>query len=480
MRFRQPSVRMPPKSKDPNANVMVHEDAFLRARKIYENKIAPKPPKGELTIEDVVIPPQFHTMPEMKKTIEYWNEAGIIRYTNRQHMVMPSRLGKSESEGSLRPKLKKEVAECAKVMKAQVKQAEKRTGMFMKQLDKGEKKQEKRDKLLEQIGDLDVKMNVELRETRGFAKNRKLFFPEYMQGSKFGETSPMRKNIVLLCEVSDKIAKYSDEAKDELTKYVNNVIAQSCESFNLGIIKGETVVMWLDSVKGAGPFQPTTDTGVKGYKGPTDAIKWMGKQVSEKAATGQPAPDWDVMLKKFLVDAEEKPSMLLLAVSTMPGGEKKARMLEAAKKFREDNPPKKKGPEVLPIRVVAFDPEAEGNEEVAAFFKELGGGEESKISSFMVDTSKEDCLEMDKRLKSVAAKRKQLDKLRKKLEKMEDLSEKVTTDRKLLRSNQSLEKLLKNDFELVDVAAKSQELPRDTQGNLILPDKGSRSKEIEV
>ena len=36
------------------------------------------------------------------------------------------------------------------------------------------------------------------------------------------------------------------------------------------------------------------------------------------------------------------------------------------------------------------------------------------------------------------------------------------------------------DVELIDVAAKSQELPRDTQGNLILPDRGAKSKDIEV
>merc|ERR1711964_153869 len=138
--------------------------------------------------------------------------------------------------------------------------------------------------------------------------------------------------------------------------------------------------------------------------------------------------------------------------------------------------------ETLSIRVVCFDPETEGDEGVAAFFKKLGG-EESMHSSFMVDTSQEDCMGMDKYLKSVAAKRKQLDKLRKKLEKMEDLSEKVSTDRKLLRSQQSLERLLTNDFEVIDAAMKSPDIPRDNQGNLVLPTSTQfavTSKSLEV
>jgi len=487
---------MPPKSKDPNANVMIHEDAFLRARKIYENKIAPKAPKGELTIEDVVIPPQFHTLPELKKTIDYWNEAGIVRYTSRQTMQMPSRLVKSESAENLRPKLKKEVAEVAKAMKGQVKQAEKRTGMFMKQLDKKEKKQEKRDKLENQINDLDEKMNAELRETREYAKNRKLFSPEWMQQSKFKDYSPVKKNIVMLVEFSDKLAKYADESKDETNKFINNVIAINCDSFNIGVFKAESVVMWLDAVKGAGPFQPTTDTGVKGYKGPADAIKWLNKQVSEKTMTGQGAASWTGMLKKFLVDAEEKPTMICICVSSAPPEEKQAEILEMVEKFREDNPAPKKSAmkDVLPIRVIAFHPEAQDDEKAAEFFKKLGGsypeveGDEKwyKHSSFLVDTSQEDCLAMDKYLKSVAAKRKQLDKLRKKLEKMEDLSELVAGDRKLLRANQSLEALLKNDFELIDTAMKSPDIQRDNQGNLILPgnnpqhSEAVKSKQLEV
>ena len=146
----------------------------------------------------------------------------------------------------------------------------------------------------------------------------------------------------------------------------------------------------------------------------------------------------------------EKPTMLCLAVSSTPGTvgggsvleAKNKSVLAAVEKFREENPPPKKGAmkETLPIRVVCFHPETEGDEHVAAFFKKLGG-EESVHSSFMVDTSQEDCMQMDKYLKSVAAKRKQLDKLRKKLEEMEDLSEKVGTDRKLLRSQQSFGKI---------------------------------------
>lgn len=75
-------------------------------------------------------------------------------------------------------------------------------------------------------------------------------------------------------------------------------------------------------------------------------------------------------------------------------------------------------------------------------------------------------------LNSIKAKRKQLDKLKKKLDKMEDLSEQVVANRKLFRQQLSLEQLLRNDFDCLEVATKSTDIPRDNQGNLILDSKG--------
>lgn len=50
--------KMPPKvKKDPNAPVLCHDDVFERGRRFIDLKVAPKPPKGELTEEEFNLPP---------------------------------------------------------------------------------------------------------------------------------------------------------------------------------------------------------------------------------------------------------------------------------------------------------------------------------------------------------------------------------------------------------------------------------------
>merc|ERR1712083_305844 len=110
-------------------------------------------------------------------------------------------------------------------------------------------------------------------------------------------------------------------------------------------------------------------------------------------------------------------------------------------------PPLKNHP-VLPINVVAFDPQAVGDQAEVKFFEEFA----SDKGSFMFDTSQEDLQALDKMLKAVGVKKKQLDKLNKKLDKLEDLSERVAEDRKLLQVQIALQKLLESDFEVINWA----------------------------
>merc|ERR1712014_540725 len=96
----------------------------------------------------------------------------------------------------------------------------------------------------------------------------------------------------------------------------------------------------------------------------------------------------------------------------------------------------------LAINVVAFDPEIVGDKEEEEYFKELAGPD----GSFMIDTTQDDLLALDKMLKAVGVKKKQLDKIDKKRSKMEDLSQMQT----------ALQAMLVNDFEICDWALKNE------------------------
>merc|ERR1712217_91931 len=114
-----------------------------------------------------------------------------------------------------------------------------------------------------------------------------------------------------------------------------------------------------------------------------------------------------------------------------------------------------KGQPVLPINVVAFDPSLVGDDDEQKFFDEVAG----ENGSFMIDTSAEDLVALDKMLKAVAVKKKQLDKLNKKLDKLEDLSERVLEDRGLLQVQLALQNMLQSDLEIIDWALKNETQP---------------------
>merc|ERR1719324_2115456 len=104
--------------------------------------------------------------------------------------------------------------------------------MFLKQLEKAETKEQKRLLLVRQIEEVDKVMNEELKTGRTFAEQQQLFDKRYMVGSKLGEHAPTDK--VLICmELSDKIANWCDEVKDEVVKFLNTAIQEETDTFNL-------------------------------------------------------------------------------------------------------------------------------------------------------------------------------------------------------------------------------------------------------
>lgn len=114
-----------------------------------------------------------------------------------------------------------------------------------------------------------------------------------------------------------------------------------------------------------------------------------------------------------------------------------------------------KGEPTLPINIVSFDPNIVGDDQEKDFFEAVAGPD----GSFLIDTSAEDLVALDKMLKAVQVKKKQLDKLNKKLDKMEDLSEKVAEDRELLQMQIALNTMITNEMEICDWAMKNEEQP---------------------
>eukprot|EP00435_Cladocopium_sp_Y103_P005955 s5376_g1.t3 len=195
-----------------------------------------KQPKGELTQEEWCIPPGFHSTPELKETIKFWQKCAIVQHTERG-MKVPSRMKTLEDPSKCAKKTypRKEVQDLFKFIKTMNKQATKRTGQFLKQLEKKEGKETKRETLLKQVKDVDELMNEELlhilargtcfktvfqrvqsktwqvrqvlgtsfsadvcaflrcqelRNARKFVERQELFEKKYMIGSKLGEQAP--------------------------------------------------------------------------------------------------------------------------------------------------------------------------------------------------------------------------------------------------------------------------------------------------
>merc|ERR1719253_2465784 len=88
----------------------------------------------------------------------------------------------------------------------------------------------------------------------------------------------------------------------------------------------------------------------------------------------------------------------------------------------------------IPVNVVTYDPEVDADANATAFFKQFAGE-----GDFMVDTTKMDMDFVDKILAAVKTKKKQLEKLHKQLDKVEDVSGNLETNRKILQAQIALE-----------------------------------------
>lgn len=432
------------KKKDPNAPCQVAEDSFIRGKKLMELKIQLKTPKpGQpFTNEEWCIPPAFHSMQEFKQIIHYWQNCAVVHYSERD-MKVPSRVKEFEDDSKVlkKPHTRKEITELFKFLKKFVKQSNKRTGQFLKQMEKKEAKETKRENLVKQITDVNLQMNDELRASRKFVDRQQLFEKQFMVGSKLGEHGP-RKDALVVIEQSDKQSAWVDETKDEVIKLLNEVINVECETFNLAVFSANGQATWTPQ------FQSKNDP----KKGLPDAIKWLGKNVSAKTCGAQPfPPDWPAMLNKFCADGSKQPWRIFLCCSRPP--ENSDAVLGTVRQLRESLQPPAKGEPILPINVVAFDPTVVGDQTQKAFFDELAGPDGKSA----VDTSAEDLLALDKMLKAVQLKKKQLDKLNKKLDKMEDLSEQVAENRSLFQMQIALQRMLESDLEICDFALKVEE-----------------------
>lgn len=433
------------KKKSPNEPALIPEDCYQRVLKLKDNKVAMKAPKGEFTKEEWCIPPQFHTTmgADFQQTIHYWKQCAIVAYTERKQLVPPTRMNVVEQNAG-GTHTRKEIMDLQKFLKSLVKQANKRTGQFLKQLEKRETKETKRQNLLSQIADTDRLLNEELRSARRFTEKQELFVKKYMVGSKLGDAAPKQKSLVII-ELSEKMGQWETETKDEVTKLLNQVVRPEggSSTLNIATFSAAGVNLWMPTV----PFQAKDDP----KKGLDDALKWLNKNFSAKTCGPQAfPPDWLGMMKKLMGEGAQLPYRIFLCCSRSPGSAN-AEVIAEMERLRQQDPPAK-GEPVLPINCVVFDPASVGDPEEKEYFDGVAGSS----GSFLLDTSADDLVALDKMLKSVATKKKQLDKLNKKLDKMEDLCEKVTEDRDLLQVQVALKNMLENDLAIIDWSLKNE------------------------
>merc|ERR1719453_933054 len=101
----------------------------------------------------------------------------------------------------------------------------------------------------------------------------------------------------------------------------------------------------------------------------------------------------------------------------------------------------------IPITIVAFDPDVDKDTNQRNLFKDLVGDTGGEL---LVDTTKIDMDYVDKILVGVKSKKKQLEKLQKQLDKIDDVSAALAANRKILQVQCSLEQLVRNDLELLE------------------------------
>jgi len=317
----------------------------------------------------------------------------------------------------------------------------KRTAQFLKQLEKKEGKETKREVLAKSIAELDEEMNEEIRRARAFAESQELFKKKYMVGSKLGDIAP-EKNGLIIMEISDRQSLWLNEMKDEVTKLMTEVLSSS--TVNLATFSATSVQTWCPDFQNLGDAK----------KGLADAMKWLTKTVTRKACMAQPGPpDLLALLKRFIREGvNNRPTRIYMCCAGSFSADKDA-LLKGLHNLRQEiNPDAADGDPVLPFNIVAFDPNLVGKMDENDFFNEIA----TPHGSFMIDTSKEDLAALDRMLKSVQKKKKLLEKHTRKLEKMEVLSDHVVEDRRLLNAQIALQRMLENDLEILEFALKNE------------------------
>merc|ERR1712151_183842 len=174
-----------------------------------------------------------------KEVVQYWKQCAIVSYAERVEMKekAPTRMKIIDTDGAnKKPHPRKEIQDLLKFLKSLCKQATKRTGQFLKNLEKKEGKETKREGLNKQYDDTEDWMNKELKRARDFANAQGLFDRKYMIGSKLGDAAP-KQRILIVLELSDKLATFVDEAKEEVRRLLYEVINpdENTTTLNIGL-----------------------------------------------------------------------------------------------------------------------------------------------------------------------------------------------------------------------------------------------------
>jgi hypothetical protein len=411
------------------ADVMVYEDVYMRAKKFAEVKPVAQKPKGDITLEDLSLPIPFQQLPEIRPAVQYWQNAGTVKYQQRGLLAWPTNAKEedlSENEEQRRPK--KEIQDLVKVMKTNAKQAEKVKNACFKQYEKCETKHEKRTGILEKIKDIETEIDDDLRKADTYAKKRKLFATKYVYGSKLGQKCA-DENVVVVAEVTDRMSEWMEEAREDVSKFFS-VLEKSSETFNMFLL-GESITPYKQG------FQQTHSK-----TGAADCQKWFTKMFTPKTASGSPwPPDW-VGLMHSLCGDESLPTSIHIVCSKAPS------TLQRVSTYLDEVRQQHK--KAIPVTIVAFDPDVEKDANQKNLFKDLVG----ENGELLVDTTKTDMDHVDKILIGVKSKKKQLEKLQKQLDKIDDVSAALVTNRKILQVQCSLDQLVRNDLELLEAGMK--------------------------
>jgi len=280
----------------------------------------------------------------------------------------------------------------------------------------------------EKIKDIETEIDDDLRRADVYAKKRKLFATKYVYGSKLGQQCA-DQNVAVVAEVTDRMSEWMEEAKDDVSKFFN-VIEKNSETFNMFLL-GESIVPYKQGYQ-----QTHSKTGA------ADCQKWFQKNFTPKTASGSPwPPDW-VGLMHSLCGDESLPTSIHIVCSKAPS------TLQRVSTYLSEVREQHKKP--IPVTIVSFDPDVDKDVNQRNLFKELVGDN----GEVLVDTTKIDMDYVDKILIGVKSKKKQLEKLQKQLDKIDDVSAALVTNRKILQVQCSLEALVRNDLELLEAGMK--------------------------